>query len=132
MAVSVREANGQGLGKGAQLMATHSRAARIFGPALAVGALALTGMVATAPARADTVAFLNDLQNAGITTPRGEPELKEWGWEVCALFDQGVAPDKVKDQAVYNSGSSPQYGMTVEQADDFVRFAETDLCSDHK
>lgn len=113
-------------------MATRRRDSRLRRSALAFGALALSGMVVTAPAHADTVAYLKHLDDAGITTPRGEPELKEWGWEVCALFVLGVPPDKVRDQAVYNSGSRPQYGMTVEQADAIVHFAVTDLCSDKR
>lgn len=102
--------------------------ASVFGTALAVGALVLTGMVTAAPSRADTESYLNKLHNAGINLPRGDNEMKEWGWEVCALLASGVKPDKVRDQAVYNSGSRPQYGMTVEQANDFVEFAATDLC----
>jgi hypothetical protein len=94
--------------------------------------LALTGAVAAGTARADTVSYLNKLHDAGINTPGGDAELKEWGWEVCQLFIHGVEPDKVLHQAVYNSGNSPQYGMTVEQADDVVNFAVSDLCSDHK
>jgi hypothetical protein len=72
------------------------------------------------------------LHDAGINTPGGDAELKEWGWEVCKLFEYGVEPDKVLYQAVYNSGSSPQYGMTREQANDVVDFAVSDLCNDHK
>lgn len=109
-------------------MVMRRRDASVFGTALAVGALVLTGMVTAAPSRADTESYLNKLHNAGINLPRGDNEMKEWGWEVCALLASGVKPDKVRDQAVYNSGSRPQYGMTVEQANDFVEFAATDLC----
>jgi hypothetical protein len=111
-------------------MATSRWDASVFGTALAVGALALalTGMVTAAPARADAESYINKLHKAGINLPGGDMEMKEWGWEVCALFGSGVEPDKVLYQAVYNSGSHPQYGMTVEQANDFVDFAVTDLC----
>jgi hypothetical protein len=109
-------------------MATCRQDASVFGIALAVGALALTGIVTATPSRADSESYLNKLHNAGINLPRGDNEMLEWGWEVCALFARGVKPDKVRDQAVYNSGSRPQYGMTVQQANDFVDFAVTDLC----
>ncbi|BCO39285.1 hypothetical protein MINTM001_04240 [Mycobacterium paraintracellulare] len=102
--------------------------ASVLGTALAVGVLAVTAMVTAAPSRADTDSYLNKLHNAGVNLPRGDNEMKEWGWEICALLASGVKPDKVRDQAVYNSGSRPQYGMTVEQANDFVEFAATDLC----
>jgi hypothetical protein len=113
-------------------MAMRRRDVSVLGTVLTAGALALTGMVAAAPVRADTVAYLDDLRNAGINTPRGEPEMKEWGWAICALLGRDVDPDRVRTDVVYNSGSSPQYGMTVEQADDVVHFAAIDLCADHK
>ena len=109
-------------------MATHRRDESVFGIALALGALALIGVVASAPARADTESYLQKLHEIGINTPGGDVELKEWGWEVCALFIRGFPPDKVLQQAVYNSGASPQYGMSVEQADAVVHIATTDLC----
>lgn len=107
------------------------------GAALAVGLLATAGIAWAAPVYADTQSYLDKLRavgiNApgGITTPGGDIEMKEWGWEVCALFARGVEPDKVRDQAVYNSGSSPQYGMSVEQADAIVSAAVSDLCTGH-
>lgn len=110
----------------------RKRCACAFGVVLSVGAFALTGLAAAGTARADTVSYLSKLHDAGISTPGGDAELKEWGWEVCKLFIYGVEPDKVLYQAVYNSGSRPQYGMTVEQANDVVDFAVSDLCDEHK
>ncbi|MEX3738661.1 MULTISPECIES: DUF732 domain-containing protein [Mycolicibacterium] len=102
--------------------------ASVLGTALAVGALALTCLGTAAPSKADSQSYIDKLHDAGINLPRGDNEMKEWGWEICALFALGTAPDKVRDQAVYNSGSGPQYGMTVEQADTIVNSAVTDLC----
>lgn len=109
-------------------MVTRRRDPRVLGTVLAAAALALTAMVTAAPAHADSDSYVKKLKEAGISLPRGDNEMKEWGWEVCALFAKGVQPDKVRDQAVYNSASRPQYGMTVEQADTIVRVAVTDLC----
>jgi hypothetical protein len=109
-------------------MVTRRRDVGVFGTALAVGALVFTGMVTAAPSGADTDSYLNKLHDAGVSLPRGDNEMKEWGWEICALLASGVAPDKARAQAVYNSGSQPQYGMSVEQADDFVKFAASELC----
>jgi hypothetical protein len=113
----------------AKLMARGTGDASICRAALTAGVLGLTALVAAAPARADTDSYLAKVHNLGVSTPGGDLELNEWGWEVCVLFAHGVAPGKVRDQAVYNSGSHPQYGMTVEQADAIVRIAVTDLCS---
>ena len=85
---------------------------------------------AAAPsAHADTISYLEKLRNAGIQTPRGDLELKEWGWEVCALFDRGADPVSVVEQAVYNSGSKPQHGLSVDQANMIVDTAVSDLCA---
>jgi uncharacterized protein DUF732 len=110
-------------------MARGTGDARVLGAALTAGILGLSGLVGAAPARADTASYLSKVHNEGVNVPGGDLELNEWGWEVCALLARGVAPDKVRDQAVYNSGSHPQYGMSDEQADAIMNFAITDLCS---
>ncbi|WP_054601744.1 DUF732 domain-containing protein [Mycolicibacterium fortuitum] len=110
---------------------------RTLGTALAIPVLVLAGMPWAAPAYADTQSYLDVLHAVGInvpggiSTPGGDIEMKEWGWEVCALFAMGVPADKVRDQAVYNSGSSPQYGMSVRQADAIVSAAVSQLCTGH-
>ena len=110
-------------------MMKHDPYRRFFGTALGVGALALTGVVTAGTAVADTASYLQKVSDAGITTPRGAPELKEWGWEICLLLRQGQDPHRVMEHAVYNSGSRPQYGMTVEQAETLMHIAVTDLCN---
>ena len=107
--------------------ATHFLAVAGVTTALVLGSIALS-----APAAADTANYLKDLHGQGISTPGGDPEIKEWGWEVCALVALGQPYDKVRAQAVYNSGSKPQYGMSVEQADAIVHSAVANLCSDHR
>jgi hypothetical protein len=110
-------------------MTKRKRDARVVGTAAAVGALVWGGLIAAGPAAADTASYLQKLQDAGITTPRGVPELKEWGWEICLLLQQGQDPHRVMEQAVYNSGSRPQYGMSIEQAETLMHIALTDLCN---
>jgi hypothetical protein len=113
-------------------MATCRRGVSVFGAALVTGALGLTGLVAAGPAQADTQSYLNHLRDAGINTPRGELDVLEGGWEVCELLAKGFPPDRVMQQALYNSGRSPHYGLTPEQADTVLHFAVTDLCSARK
>jgi hypothetical protein len=105
---------------------------RAIAPRLAIPALFVAAAFAAAPARADSVSYLNNLHNLGINTPGGDAELKEWGWEVCALSGMGVAPEKIRGQAVYSSQNAPPYGMSVEQADMVVHGALTDLCNDRR
>lgn len=99
---------------------------------LTVGSLALSGLAFSAAAAADTQTFLDQVYGSGVRVPGGDPELKEWGWEVCALLDRGVDPGQVRDQAIYNSQSTPQYGMSVEQADGIFNSAVTQLCNDKR
>jgi len=108
---------------------TNRSDAHILVVGLVAAILAWTSLAAAPTAAADTVSYLQKLHDAGINTPRGNVELEEWGWEVCALFDRGFPADKVVQQAVYNSGSKPQYGMTVKQANLVVDTAVSDLCS---
>jgi hypothetical protein len=100
--------------------------------ALVAATMVLTGVATAGPARADTQAYLNHLHDAGINTPRGELDVLEGGWEVCELVAKGLPPDKVMQQALYNSGRNPHYGLTPEQADTVFHFAVTDLCSARK
>jgi Protein of unknown function (DUF732) len=99
---------------------------------LVAGALGLTSTLVAGPATADTQSYLNHLHDAGINTPRGELDVLEGGWEVCELFAKGFPPDRVMQQALYNSGRSPHYGLTRQQADTVFHFALTDLCSARK
>ncbi|GAB4666036.1 DUF732 domain-containing protein [Mycobacterium intracellulare] len=110
----------------------RARRMRLVCACCAAAWTAATVVVAAAPARADTESYLQKLREAGISTPGGDAEMKEWGWEVCQLFAQGVSPENVVRQAVYNSGSHPQYGMTVDQANMIVNSAVSDLCNAHK
>lgn len=113
-------------------MRIAGRCANLLGASLVVAATLAAATVTAGPARGDTQDYLNHLHDAGINTPRGELDVLEGGWEVCELIAQGVPPDKVMQQGLYNSGRSPHYGLTPEQADTVYRFAVTDLCSARK
>lgn len=114
------------------MTSTCGQGARVLGAALLASALALTGIATAGPARADTQSYLKKLHDAGINTPRGELDVLEGGWEACELFAKGFPPDKVMQQALYNSGRSPHYGLTPEQADTVLHLALTELCSARK
>jgi hypothetical protein len=113
-------------------MATPRQGASVLAAALVTGALAMTGLVTAGSAWADTQSYLNKLRDAGINTPRGELDVLEGGWEACELLAKGFPPDRVIQQALYNSGPNPHYGLTRKQADTVLHFAVTDLCSARK
>lgn len=111
------------------MAAAHRRGAYLVIAGLLAALLGWTSLASAPTATADTASYLQKLHDADINTARGDVELKEWGWEVCALFDRGVAPDKVVQQAVYNSASKPPYGMSTDQANLVVDTAVSDLCA---
>lgn len=94
------------------------------------GLTVLSGTVGIAPASADGKSYIDKLHSAGISTPRGEYELKEWGYEVCALRAQGRPPRQWVEQAVYQSSLHPPYGLTRQQANTIVDLAVSELCDD--
>jgi hypothetical protein len=99
---------------------------------LAAVAMGYTAVVSAGSARADTQSYLSKLHDAGISTPRGELDVLEAGWEACELFDKGLSPDRVIQQSLYNSSSHPFYGLTPQQADTVLHLAVTELCSARK
>ncbi len=105
-------------------------ATRVAITALAALTLNAAALAASSHAGADTQSYLQKLNAAGINPPRGELVLKEWGWEICALFLQGKDPVDVVRQTVYNSGSTPMYDLTEDQANRIVDVAVSDLCPD--
>jgi len=103
---------------------------RLAGRILATGVVPIIGLSVAAPATADTQSYLQKLYAAGINPPRGELVLKEWGWEICALFLDGRSPVEVVRHTVYNSGSQPMYDLSEQQANLIVDTAVSDLCPD--
>lgn len=91
---------------------------------------AFSGLVATATAAADADSYLRKLYDAGISVPRGDFELKEWGYEVCLLRAIGKTPRQWVEQAVYQSALHPPYGLTEDQANFIVDTAVSELCED--
>jgi hypothetical protein len=98
--------------------------------ALAGVLAALFGAVGTAPCYADGNSYLQKLKDAGISTPRGDYEVQEWGYEVCALRALGRPPRQWVEQAVYQSQLHPPYGLTKDQANTIVNLAVSELCDD--
>jgi hypothetical protein len=104
--------------------------AAVSGLLLAVGLTVLFGIIGIAPASADGKSYLQKLKDAGITTPRGDYEVQEWGYEVCALRALGKPPRVWVEQAVYQSALHPPYGLSKEQANTIVDLAVSELCDD--
>jgi hypothetical protein len=97
---------------------------------LAGGLAALSNIVGPSPASADGDSYIQKLQDAGISTLRGEYELKEWGHEVCALRSRGKPPRQWVEQGVWNDQLHPPYGLTMDQANFIVETAVSELCED--
>lgn len=102
----------------------------LIGIASGVGLSMLAGTVGIAEAGADVGSYIKKLHDAGINTPRGEYELKEWGFEVCQLRARGKPPRQWVEQTVYNSSLKPLYRLSQEQANFIVDTAVTELCGD--
>jgi hypothetical protein len=96
----------------------------------AAGLSVLSGALGIPLAGADVGSFIQKLHDAGINTPRGEYELKEWGFEVCYLRTRGKPPRQWVEQTVYNSSNKPLYGLSEEQANFIVDTAVSELCGD--
>jgi hypothetical protein len=96
----------------------------------AVGLGLASGLSGIGQARADNPAYLNTLHDAGINTPRGEYELKEWGWEVCELRARGKPPRQWVEQSVFQDALHPPYGLSIDQANFIVDTAVKYLCDD--
>jgi len=108
----------------------RSRRSAVGSIVLAGGLAVLSGAIGIAPASADGKSYIQKLHDAGINTPRGEYELKEWGWEVCLLRARGKPPRQWAEQTVYQSRVHPPYGLTAQQANTIVDLAVSDLCDD--
>lgn len=115
--------------EGSRRLVSLSKGTATFGVVTVAAAVVITAVPMAATAQADSKSYIDNLHSIGVNTPRGDLEVKEWGWEVCALTARGVPADKVLAQAVYNSRSTPPYGMTAEQAAGIMHFALTDLCT---
>ncbi|GAB1811952.1 DUF732 domain-containing protein [Mycobacterium sp. MUNTM1] len=102
----------------------------VVGIVSAWGLTMLSGAVGIAPASAGGKEYLQKLHDAGINTPRGDYELKEWGWEVCALREMGKSPRQWVEQSIYSSRPHPPHGLTEQQANTVVDIAVSDLCDD--
>jgi hypothetical protein len=97
---------------------------------LVAGLSVLFGTVGIASSSADGKSYLQKLKDAGISTPRGDYEVQEWGYEVCALRALGRPPRQWVEQAVYQSQLHPPYGLTKDQANTIVNLAVSELCDD--
>jgi Protein of unknown function (DUF732) len=111
-------------------MSLNRSRASLINIASGVGLSVLAGTVGIAAAGADANSYTRRLHDAGINSPRGDFELKEWGYEVCSLRARGKPPRQWVEQTVYNDSLKPQYGLTEQQANMIVDIAVAELCDD--
>ncbi|HYB83107.1 MAG TPA: DUF732 domain-containing protein [Mycobacterium sp.] len=111
-------------------MAAQRRYGRFMGAALVGGPLVVAGVVWASPARADETAYLNDLHNAGIQDVNGgDAALLQTGWRICTQLGYGAPPQQLRNLALQRSDSAlGASGLTVQQADDLINYAQLDLC----
>lgn len=102
----------------------------VFGIALAFGLTVTATIAGTGAANGDGDAYIKKLTGAGINTPRGDYELKEWGYAICELRKRGFPPKQWATQGVWNSAMHPPYGFTETQANFIVDTAVSELCDD--
>jgi hypothetical protein len=111
-------------------MSVNGTRASALGLAAGLGLSVLGGTAGIATAGADANAYTRKLHDAGIDSPRGDYELKEWGYEVCYLRERGKPPRQWVEQTVYSDSLKPQYGLTEQQANMIVDIAVAELCDD--
>ena len=102
----------------------------VLGVGVAVGLSVASGVFGIGLAHAGPDSYVKKLNDAGINTPRGEYELKEWGYEVCELRKRGKPPRQWVEQSVFQDALHPPYGLSIEQANFIVVTAIRELCDD--
>lgn len=108
----------------------NRRRSLVIGIASGIGLSVVAGTFGIAAAGADADSYIKKLHDAGINTPRGDYELKEWGFEVCDLRTRGKPPRQWVEQTVYNSSLKPLYRLSEQRANFIVDTAVSELCGD--
>jgi hypothetical protein len=111
-------------------MAARMRYGRFVGAALVGGPLLIAGVVWASPARADWVAYLNDLHNAGIQDfGGGDAALLQTGLKLCNQLAYGATPGQLQALALQRSDADQgPNGLNPQQAAAVVSYAQADLC----
>lgn len=111
------------------MMALRIRGICVTGMTPIFGTLLAAGVVAAIPAKADTTRYLNDVENAGISSETGDSGILRTGYQICDLISSGLSPKEVEAQIVYNSDSNEgSNGVDPQEANQLVNFAVADLC----
>jgi hypothetical protein len=100
-----------------------------IGSALLGGPL-LASLVWAGPAQADTAGFLNDMHRDGVHAVAGGDEaLLQAGLNVCQQLSWGAPPTQLEGLALQRSDDRQgSGGLSPQQADDIVGYAQRDLC----
>ncbi|OBH48836.1 DUF732 domain-containing protein [Mycobacterium mantenii] len=100
-----------------------------IGSALLGGPL-LAGLVWAGPAQADAAGFLNDMHRNGIhAVTGGDAALLQAGLNVCQQLSWGAPASQLEGLALQRSDDRQGAGgLSPQQADDIVAYAQQDLC----
>ncbi|OBH51727.1 DUF732 domain-containing protein [Mycobacterium sp. E2479] len=110
-------------------MCSHRLTTGLIGSALLGGPL-LASIVLAGPAQADETAFINDMHRDGIhAVAGGDAALLQAGLNVCQQLSWGAPESQLVGLALQRSSERQGAGgLSPQQANDIVGYAERDLC----
>lgn len=113
-------------------MSAHHFPGRLAGAAALGGPLLAATIGWATPAHADTTSFLSDMHRDGIHAISGGDEaLLQAGLNICQQLSWGAPPAQLEGLALQRSDDRQgSGGLTPQQADDIVGYAQRDLCPD--
>lgn len=96
--------------------------------ALAVGAASVALSPAAHAATAGEIAFLKDLESAGVHASNTDDAIAS-GHSICTQLSAGVSTGALEMQVYGSSHQSQGNGVTAYQATQIVRYAVRDICT---
>ena len=110
-------------------MSAHRLTTGFIGSALLGGPL-LASLVWAGPAQADAAVFLNDMHRDGVdAVTGGDSALLQAGLNVCQQLSWGAPESQLEGLALQRSDDRQGAGgLSPQQANDIVGYAERDLC----
>ncbi|HZA12011.1 MAG TPA: DUF732 domain-containing protein [Mycobacterium sp.] len=96
--------------------------------ALAVAAASVAFSPAAHAATAGEIAFLKDLESAGVHASNTDDAIAS-GHSICTQLSAGVSTGALEMQVYGSSHQSQGNGVTAYQATQIVRYAVRDICT---
>ena len=96
--------------------------------ALAVGAASVAFSPAAHAATAGEIAFLTDLESAGVHSSNIDDAIAS-GHSICSQLAAGVSTGAIEMQIYGSSHQSQDTGVSPYQATQIVRYAVRDICT---